>query len=153
HITMVRALTIRRPNSIKRVAVMNIVDRPWRWLSNGILILVACVAVLPTAQAQEQSAKPQAPIRVGYTRPGNPSDTEKNGKLFPLAWDPTYKKALIGGTVYFAVYERTGTEGDLWGTGIKDFDKTFVEGRSFKNEFSPGLDTQAKYLYLYMVVN
>jgi len=56
------------------------------------------------------------PIRSGYTRPGFPSDPEKDGKVIRLASDPGYKGRLLGGTVYFAVYERQESPGRryLW---------------------------------------
>jgi hypothetical protein len=96
-----------------------------------------------------------APVRVGYTRPGYPNDkVNDDGSIRPLAWDPEYRdKRLIGGSVYFLVLERTGDEGDTWGTGIADFDRRFVEGKNFKGSFSTTLSTQSRYLYLYMVVN
>src|SRR5262249_5964429 len=53
------------------------------------------------------------------------------------------------------VYERTtdAADGDTWGTGMANFDESFVEGKSFNNTFSPALDTKARYLYLYQSVN
>jgi hypothetical protein len=100
--------------------------------------------------------KAAAPIRSGYTRPGFPSDPEKDGKVIPLASDPGYKGRLLGGTVYFAVYERQespGVVGDTFGTGVPNFDELFREGHSAGGQYSPALDTTAKYLYLYQIVN
>jgi hypothetical protein len=100
--------------------------------------------------------KGMQPIRNGYTRPGFPSDPEKDGKVNPLASDPGYKGRLIGGTVYFAVYERQDSSGlvaDTFGTGVANFDELFREGHSTSGNYSPALDTTAKYLYLYQVVN
>src|SRR6516165_4398162 len=64
--------------------------------------------------------KPRHLVRAGYTRPGKP-ETKKDakGNIVPLVqWQAKYTGKIIGGTVYFAVYERTtaGTEGDTWGT-------------------------------------
>jgi len=98
--------------------------------------------------------KLRSAVRTGYTRPGAPPDTiNKDGKVRPVAWDPDFTGKLIGGTIYFAVLERTGNEGDSWGSGVDGFNDRFVEGKSFRNNYSPGLDKEAKYLYLYQVVN
>lgn len=121
------------------------------WTLLGILA-VALSAVDVLAQGNPPN-QPKRAIRMGYTRPGLPNDKEKDGKVLPVAWDPAYKGKLLGGTVYFAVFERTGAEGDTWGTGLANFDEMFAEGRSFNNTFSPALDSKAKFLYLYMVVN
>src|SRR5439155_3370983 len=65
----------------------------------------------------------------------------------------------LGGTVYFLVLERTGTgtgtgfDGDTWGTGTADFDRQFSEGRNFEGSYSPSLDTKARFVYLYQIVN
>jgi len=94
-------------------------------------------------------------IRAGYTRPGNPSDMVKDGKVMALAWDDDYKGRYLGATVYFAVYERTGAgaPGDVFGTGHPGIDELFKEGRSATGQYSPGIDTTARYLYVYQVVN
>jgi len=55
----------------------------------------------------------------------------------------------VGGTVNFAVLDRTGgTPGDTFGTGIANFDALFVAAAG-----SGALDTSAQYLYLYQTVN
>jgi hypothetical protein len=94
-------------------------------------------------------------VRSGFTRPGTPTDPMgKDGVIRPVAWDLAYKEKILGGTLYFAVLQRKpGSEDDPWATGITDFVDRFTEGRSFKNTYSPALDTKANYLYLYMVVN
>ena len=52
-------------------------------------------------------------------------------------------------TTNFAVFDLTGGQsGDTFGTGYDGFDTNFLSGNA-----SPGLDTSAKYLYLYEVVN
>src|SRR5262249_25744010 len=58
-----------------------------------------------------------------------------------------------GGTVYYVVLQRGGAAGDRWGVGMKDFDARFRPGIDFGGSPSPELDTSAKYLYLYQVVN
>ena len=96
------------------------------------------------------------PLLSGYTRPGNPNDIDKDGKIIFVANDPAFKGRLIGGTVYFAVYERPAfapVVGDSFATGVSSFDEFFREGRGTNGVFSPGLDTTAKYLYVYQVVN
>src|SRR5437773_3333557 len=110
----------------------------------------------PEKDGKLADQKPALPnmVRSGYTRPGYPEDPlNKDGTVRPLAWSPDFKGKLIGGTVYFVVLERTGADGDFWGTGIRDFDRRFVEGKNFQGSYSPTLDTKARYLYLYMVVN
>ncbi len=93
-------------------------------------------------------------VRMGYTRPGYPDDKlDDKGNIRPVAWDDDFKGKLIGGTVYFMVLERKGTAGDVWGTGLANFDSRFLEGKSFTSSYSPALDTNARYLYLYQVVN
>jgi hypothetical protein len=94
-------------------------------------------------------------IRSGYTRPGNPSDMIKDGKVIALAWDDDYKGRYIGATVYFAVYERgdVSAPGDAFGTGYPGIDEMFKEGRGNNGRYSPGYDTNARYLYVYQVVN
>jgi hypothetical protein len=51
-------------------------------------------------------------------------------------------------TTNYAVFKRTGAPGDVWGTGIPDFDANFNR----KNGYAD-LDTNAPYLYLYQVIN
>jgi len=114
---------------------------------------VAPAAVAP-APEKEKGGKLHNVTRIGYTRPGAPEDKlNQDGSVRAAAWDPLVKGKLIGGTVYYLVLQRTGDEGDTWGTGIYNFNERFVEGKNFKNKFSPALDAQAKYLYLYQIVN
>ena len=54
----------------------------------------------------------------------------------------------IDETVNFAVYQRDGFAGDVFRTGLASFDSLFTRGNG-----SAALDTGAKYLYLYEVVN
>ena len=46
-----------------------------------------------------------------------------------------------------------GEKDDIWGTGIKSFDKVFQPGIDLQGGSSPRLDSGARYLYLYQVVN
>ncbi len=128
----------------------------------GGLITCLCLVTATPAQDKDKKKDDKAPeikkwtnlIRAGYTRPGSPEDKlNKDGTIRPLAWDVDYVGKLLGGTIYFVVLERTGAAGDSWGTGIANFDERFVEGRAFRGGFSPNLDSKARYLYLYMVVN
>jgi hypothetical protein len=100
-------------------------------------------------------AKKSTLIKAGYTRPGNPSDRLQDGKVLSIAWDDDYKGRYIGATVYFAVYERSelGVLGDFYGTGHPGIDDLFKEGRSTAGQYSPGLDTSARFLYVYQIVN
>jgi hypothetical protein len=81
----------------------------------------------------------------GYTRPGtNKATTLAAGAV-------RTEKGGLGSTVYYMVLDRAeGTEGDTWGSGIKSFDSFFVPGRDCADK---KLDTSARYLYLYQVVN
>ncbi len=55
----------------------------------------------------------------------------------------------VGGTIDFAVYERAdGTAGDVFGTGVANFDTLFSAGLN-----SGKLDTSAHYLYLFQTIN
>ena len=86
----------------------------------------------------------------GYTRPGIP--TAPPGPI-KIAGDKAAQDA-IGATVYFKVFERgNDDEVDPWGTGIKDLDRWFVPGRAARGRNAESLDTSARYLYLYQVVN
>jgi hypothetical protein len=93
------------------------------------------------------------PVRTGFTRPGSPSDSLVGGKVVTALDDPQARKKAFGGTVYYMVLERTGKDGAGWGVGLKDFEARFRAGIDFNGSPSPALDTSAKYLYLYEVVN
>ena len=115
------------------------------------------MATLPAPMGAVNAAnagKAGMPILAGFTKPGNPSDeiTDK-GTVLPIAYKAGYKRKVLGGTVYFAVFERTGSENDAWGTGFGNLNSSFSEGYSFKGDLSPHLDTRSKYLYLYQIVN
>ena len=63
------------------------------------------------------------PLKSGYTRPGNPGDKMKDGKVIPVVWDDDYKGRIIGGTVYFAVFKNIGaTDGEEHATNERDAD-------------------------------
>jgi hypothetical protein len=90
----------------------------------------------------------------GFTRPGSPGDTVSGDKVVPAATDAESRRTALGGTVYFTVLERSGNASDdPWGTGLPDFVKSFRPGVDFSGKSSNALDTGAKYLYLYQVVN
>ncbi len=94
----------------------------------------------------------------GYTRPGNPDDkfTGEGELIRQLGFEGegVKKFKIMGGTVYFAVFKNTGlVEGDTFGTGMASFDAKFEAGRSFQDSMSPRYDKNAKYLYLYQIVN
>jgi len=73
--------------------------------------------------------------------PGDSGNTQPNH---------TNPGAGVGGTVNFAVYDRTtgGTATDTFGTGLANFNTLFAAGSG-----SAAFDTTARYLYLYQVVN
>lgn len=117
-------------------------QRPSAWL----LALVAFLAYLGRSPAGELKTF------VGFTRPGFPNDVIRGDKIIAVADDPEQRGAL-GGTVYFMVFERGGDAADPWGTRVKDFVASYRPGIDFNGAAAPELDTKAKYLYLYQVVN
>src|SRR5437868_1328260 len=100
-------------------------SRP-RLLTGSALLLGAIVAVLAAEPARAGILNKYT----GYTRPGNPPAPGPTPiKEGAPAAGPDKDAKAIGGTVYFAVFDRTkGTNGDPWGVGVKDFDKLFVSG-------------------------
>jgi hypothetical protein len=119
-------------------------------------VAAALALALLTASGAPAAAPPYAPADppgradevkpfTGYTRPGT------NRATVRAAGAVRTGEGRLGSTVYYTVLERSeGTEGDTWGTGIKGFDGSFVPGRDFTDK---DLDTSARYLYLYQVVN
>jgi hypothetical protein len=92
----------------------------------------------------------ELPKFTGYTRPGIP--TAPPGPI-KVAGDKDADNP-IGVTVYFKVFERSDAdEDDLWGTGYKDLDSAFVPGVTAHGRNPDKLDTSARYLYLYQVIN
>ena len=92
----------------------------------------------------------------GYTRPGLPAIDEKldGNMILPADVKMEDAKKAVGGTVYYMVLDLSrGKEGDSWGTGVKGFNSTWLAGVDFRGVSSPGLDTTARYLYLYQTVN
>src|SRR5262245_48871786 len=115
-----------------------------------MLVLPACLVLLLPSLARGQALAPYT----GFTRPGTPNDTRKDGKIVYVADDPDERKNAVGGTVYFLVLERKGDDkDDPWGTGVKDLANRFRRGVDAGGTASPSLDMQAKYLYLFQVVN
>ncbi len=90
---------------------------------------------------------------VGYTRPGYPPSGEEPNVVRPVDFP---KNGEIGGSVYFKVYDRgdSSVVGDPWNTKIPEMARLFVPGKEpVGNTTSPKLDTTARYLYVYQVVN
>jgi hypothetical protein len=113
-------------------------------------LLLGCLAALLAAPAVRADSLEDY---TGYTRPGTPSDRLKGGKVI-FVGETAAGKNGIGGTVYFMVLELgRGEKGDRWATGVKDLDKNFQPGVDWKDASSPDLDSEARYLYLYQVVN
>lgn len=105
--------------------------------------------VKPAVQAAEDKKLPVADhtrygnlVTAGYATPGSPM----SAKIKAIDGN------ILGGTVYYAVFRRTGRAGDTWGVRA-NFDSSFVEGENIRRAVSPHLDTEAEYLYLYQVVN
>ncbi len=124
---------------------------PHAVIRRSLALLVVALGVssltVPSAQADP------LPDMMGYTRPG------KDGSLPP----PKEQGPIVGGvvesgagvTVYYAVYDRFhGTVMDPWNTGLKNLTETFVPGKGAGPAVvSRGLDTEARYLYVYQIVN
>lgn len=97
----------------------------------------------------------------GVTSPHSNENALRNFKLkgtgilpVGLAEPKTEGPHLLSGSIYYMVYERDGrSTDDPWGTGGPQFSTRFRPGIDFNGGASPALDTQAKYLYLYQVVN
>jgi hypothetical protein len=97
----------------------------------------------------------------GVTSPHSNENAARNFKLkgkgilpVGLAEAKTDGPHLLSGAIYYMVYERDGRSADdPWGTGGPQFASRFRAGVDFNGGASPSLDTQAKYLYLYQVVN
>ena len=110
---------------------------------------------------------------IAFTRPGYPKDVRTNGRVIPAGYQvdkdgkwsvnaagpqakllKAGKLPILGGTVYYAVLENLYRDGDTFGTGLPDFDRRFNYGRSSVSGYdSPAFKKDAKYLYLYQVVN
>jgi Sec-independent protein translocase protein TatA len=139
--------------------------RRWAWLGVFLFPLVGTSAFSQEkgkeGPAREEIKtlpktlpKSRSLVRAGYTRPGSPSDKlDKNGAIIQAALDPGHTGAVIGATVYFAVFQGTGAEDDVFGGELAGIADAFVAGRSFENSVSPRLDRKARYLYLYQIVN
>ncbi|MGL4551119.1 MAG: hypothetical protein ACRC33_08025, partial [Gemmataceae bacterium] len=113
-------------------------------------LLLAALAGAATRQAAHAGPLPEF---TGYSRIGYPPDGVNKD-------DPAVGEALksarpLGVTIYYMVLDQQaegtrGTENDRWGTGVPNFDKSFVSGL---NNDRGALDPDARYLYLYQVVN
>lgn len=128
--------------NIQRIALVR-----FAWIA----LVLGCGAL----GAQEPAARSQGSsvVRLGYSRPGSPEDPLKGDKVVALALNPDFKGKLVGGTIFYGVFKNIGKEGDAWGTGMPDFNERFVMGKDPHSNVSPGLDTKARYLYLYQIVN
>src|SRR5205807_1084654 len=108
---------------------------------------------------KEAAQAPGGALRkyTGFTRPGNPSDRREGDKIVVVpAGAKEEDDESYGGTIYFAVFENQGDKavaGDMFGTGIKDFDTTFKRGKTHEGMTAPELKKKSKYLYLYQTVN
>lgn len=93
------------------------------------------------------------PEMAGYTRPGHDAELPAPDKAAPVAGKEP--EAGVGATVYYAVYDRyQGTAVDPWGTQLKNVAGSFIAGKASDHLLAArGLDTQARYLYVYQVVN
>ncbi len=119
-------------------------------------LLLGAVLALGGALLASNPVVGSAPLKdfTGYTRIGSPpAEGRVDPKISPVAADREGKS--LGVTVYYTVLDRRANGSrssatDTFGTGIADFDNFFVAG---KNSQRDRLDTGARYLYLYQVVN
>src|SRR5262245_60907088 len=110
----------------------------------GTALGVAGALLLALVPSQGRSDYLSQPVRryTGFTRPGSPPDQEDaEGKAVPAAVGGEAKQDALGGTIYFAVFERNADradkegkeskrlKGDTFGTGIENFDTLFHRGR------------------------
>jgi hypothetical protein len=71
-----------------------------------------------------------------------------------VAPDPSHPHTAIGATVYYRVFDLSdGDPDDPWGTGFKRLTDILVPGSASRGRGSDKLDTAARYLYLYQVIN
>jgi hypothetical protein len=120
-------------------------NRPRAVLLAGLLALVTAPSLLWADGL---------PGFTGYTRPGAPDDRVEEGKVIPVSTDAQARKTAVGATVYFMVLERkSGDRNNPWDASVKDLMTRFHRGVDSRGTSSPSLDTSAKYLYLYQVVN
>lgn len=125
------------------------------WVGRTVLGTFALLAACVVGSMQSVSAAPM-PNYTGFTRIGyTPADRKLDVKLAAL--DKQAKE--LQATVYFMVYDRKlanvktgklGTTGDIFGTDIPNFDTNFIVAKGSERK---NLDTNARYLYLYQVVN
>jgi hypothetical protein len=95
---------------------------------------------------------------MGNTRPGvNATPHEKTKDIEKVAFDKLDdpKQEGFGVTIYFMVVDRVdGTVDDPWGLASPDLLKSWIAGREGDGvRGSATLDTKARYLYLYQIIN
>ncbi|MFO0863389.1 MAG: hypothetical protein U0744_01785 [Gemmataceae bacterium] len=95
----------------------------WFWSAPGVafVAIAGALAVWFPASAQETLKEPRSIrsslIRAGYTRPGTPDDiVTSDNKIIPVN-QGFEKKAILGATVYYAVYENKNPKA-IPGTGF-----------------------------------
>jgi len=59
----------------------------------------------------------------------------------------------IDGTLNVGVFQRVADDGDIWGTGFSGLPGELSKGSGPGGAGSPGLDTHARYLYVYQLLN
>jgi hypothetical protein len=90
----------------------------------------------------------------GYTHPGAPVSPEGDAEARPVALDPNDPNTPVGATIYFRVFEFTNDNPDgPWESGLRNIEQAFVPGQAARGRGSDKLDTNARYLYLYQVIN
>ncbi len=103
-----------------------------RLLQRSLLLTLAALVVAVTPAGSQADGLDKF---TGYTRPGDPPDELKEGKIIPVALD---EKKAIGGTIYFRVYDLAEGEGtDPWSTGSKNLDSMFKPGVDSTGRRSP----------------
>ena len=115
----------------------------------GLLLTFCGLVVAPTPEVNAEGL----PKFTGYTLPG--SLGEPQGK--PVEGKPAARqeKDGLGATVLYGVFDRAeGRPGDVFNTGIPALEEQFVPGKDAAGQVGARkLDTNARYLYLYQVIN
>ncbi len=113
------------------------------------LLLTACGGLAaPTPSAYADGL----PKFTGYTLPGSLGEPVKPAEGKPVVRE---EKTGLGVTILYSVYDRAdGRPGDLWNTGVKGLEDSFVPGKDSNGQVGARkLDTNARYLYLYQVIH
>src|SRR5262249_26356414 len=129
------------------------------WGRVGQLACLALLGAVTLIALPSAGRTDQMPEYTGYTRPGVPSGrAEKKGPnnqvIFVSLEGDEKAQPILGGTVYFTVIDRYGPEYETrWKETVEQMMDVFVPGKDLQGNTSSPIDRNARYLYLYQVVN